>query len=247
MTRLRLRRRLLAWSAPAVVVALVVAYKLISVVIVGNMAAADLADRDANALRDDVGRLAFLDIAEPDKTAFWAANLAAAEGRLAEADSRFSELLAHSDLCSVRVNLELVRETDGDRVARAGDAAGAERRYREALAVVEQASLGCFEGNTDPDAERRTVRADAAARLAAKIDALHKAAQPAPPAPAPTSAPPPPPPPPPVDASAMLGTVNPDWLPGEGPPPELRLEPGVGNPLDRLQEALANSDAVVQR
>ena len=246
MRRLRRRRRLLVWSAPVVVISLVVAYKLISVVVVGNAAASELRDGDTDALRDDVGRLTFLNVVEPDKTAFWAANSAALEGNLADADVRFSELLARADVCPVRVNLELVRETDGDAAARSNDVARAERRYRDALAVVQQAQAGCFAGNADSDASRRAVRNDAAARLAAKISALHTP-QPAPAASAPDLPAPPPPPPPPVDASSALAGVDPDWLPGEGPPPTLRLEPGVGNPLDRLQEALANSDAAAGR
>ena len=247
-SRLRLRRRLLAWSAPVLVVALVVAYKLISVVVSGNGAASALTDRDVDALRDDVGTLEVFDVVESDKTAFWAANLAALEGGLAEADSRFSAMLTHTDVCPVRVNLELVRETDGDLAARGGDTRRAEQRYRDALAVVDGAPQGCFEGNGDPDADRRAVRNNADARLADKINALRTPLPPAPAAPAPVvPAPPPPPSPPPVDASAALAGVDPDWLPGEGPPPALRLEPGVGNPLDRLREALANSDAAAQR
>ena len=222
----------IARSGPCSSLCLVVAYKLISVVVSGQWAASALTNRDVDALRDDVGTLEVFDVVESDKTAFWAANLAALEGGLAEADSRFSAMLTHTDVCPVRVNLELVRETDGDLAARGGDTRRAEQRYRDALAVVDGAPQGCFEGNGDPDADRRAVRNNADARLADKINALRTPLPPAPAAPAPVvPAPAPPPSPPPVDASAALAGVDPDWLPGEGPPPALRLEPGeAGEP-----------------
>jgi hypothetical protein len=44
----------------------------------------------------------------------------------------------------------------------------------------------------------------------------------------------------------LHGEVNPDKLPGSGPARSLRLDPGRGNALDRLQEALANSDGAAQ-
>ncbi len=49
--RLRLRRRLLICTAPAVVIALLVAVKLISVVVAGNSAASAFANGDRNAVR----------------------------------------------------------------------------------------------------------------------------------------------------------------------------------------------------
>ena len=110
--RIRLRRRLLLFSAPVLIVALVAAVKLISVVIAGNSAVSNFADRDTGALRDDVDVLSILDVVEPDKTAFTAADLAAVDGRLEDAESRFDALLSDApQSCPLRINLELVRET----------------------------------------------------------------------------------------------------------------------------------------
>jgi hypothetical protein len=250
-SRVRLRRRLLLFSAPIVIVALVVAYKLISVVVAGNAATTDFTHRDVSALRDDLDTLQQLNVVEPDKTAFIAANVAALNGKLGEADSGFSTLLGKVDSsqsCPVRVNLELVRETDGDAAAKAGKADTAAQRYRDALKVVTEAPPACFAGNDDPDLERRAIRNDAEARLLDKLNSLHPPVASAP-APAPSGAPPPPPPPPPQPRpadTAFTPGVDPDGFPGDVKPPPLTLRPEIGPPLDRLQEALANADASLQ-
>jgi hypothetical protein len=247
-TRIRLRRRLMLFSAPIVVVALLAALKMISVVVAGNAAVSDFESHDIKALRGDVSTMALANIIAPENVSFAQGVLAAVEGNLGEADSRFGELLSQADAagsCPVRLNLELVRETQGDLSARSGRLEKAEERYTSALGVIKDAPAGCFGGNGDPDAERRAIRSDAAARLTDKIRALHAppARPPAPPPPAP------PPPPPPVGAGSGpggLADVGADRLPGTAAFPELRLDPGMGNPLDRLQEALANSDAAAQ-
>ncbi|HME49433.1 hypothetical protein [Mycobacterium sp.] len=240
--RRRLRRRLLLLSAPMVIVALLVACKMISVVVAGNAAVSDFGRHDVGALRDDISATSFLNVIAPDNAAFAKGDLAALDGTLSEADSRFGDLLSHTEAsrsCPVRVNAELVRETQGDLAVRDGKPDQAEQRYLAALALVRDAPVGCFDQNNDPDPARRAIRNDAAGRLADKIRALHAP----PPAPQPVAPPPPPPPPP----SAAVGPeINPDKLPGSGPAPELRLDPGAGNPLDRLQEALANSDSAGQ-
>ncbi|MBV9088514.1 MAG: hypothetical protein JO044_01200 [Mycobacteriaceae bacterium] len=245
-SRLRLRHRVLAASAPVVIVALLMAYKVISVVIGGNAAVSNFGRHNVGALRADVSALSFLNVIEPDNVAFARGDLAALDGKLSEADSRFSDLLSRTDAarsCPARINVELVRETQGDVAARDGKPDEAERRYLAALAVIKDAPAGCFQGNSDPDTGRRAVRNDAAARLADKIRALHT--PPPAPAPAPPAGPPPSPsaPGPAGSGPAGLGDVNPDRLPGNGPLPDLSLHPGTGNPVDRLQEALRNSDA----
>ena len=70
----------------------------------------------------------------------------------------------------MRVNLELVRETLGDRAAAAFDGS-AVGWYRSALAVVDDAPDGCFTGSTDADPDRRAVLDATVARLNDKIDA----------------------------------------------------------------------------
>jgi hypothetical protein len=232
-SRLRLRRRLLVFSAPVVIVALIAAVKMISVVVAGNSAVSHFTGGDVAALRDDVSALSILNVIEPAKAPFAAGALAVREGRLDEADARFTEALSRTEAaqsCPVRVNLELVRERQGDVDAWEGRPDQARERYTSALAIVEGAPADCFEGNTDPDADRRAIRNDAAARLAAKMAALG-AAPPAPPPPPPPPAPPPPPPPPLAPATPQP----------EAPQAPLRLEPGAGDPIEKLRQLLEDA------
>ncbi|WP_197520449.1 hypothetical protein, partial [Mycobacterium sp. E2479] len=190
--RLRLRRRLFIYSAPVVAAALLVAIKLFVVVLAGNSATHAFASGDATAVRRDAAILGVVNVVEPARAPFVAGTAAVLGGRLEDADARFTDAMARSDSvgsCPVRVNLELVRETQGDRAAAAGDRARADERYTSALAIVEAAPQGCFAGNTDPDPQRHAIRDEAANRLAAKRSALSAA---------PPTAPPPPPPSPPA-------------------------------------------------
>ncbi len=232
--RLRLRRRLLIYSSPVVAVALLVAIKLFSVVLVGNSTGRDFASGDGGAVRVDAAILGAINVVEPAKAPFAAGTAAVLDGRLYDADAHFTDALVRSDTvgsCPVRVNLELVRETQGDRAAAAGDRARADERYASALAVVDAAPRGCFAGNTDPDPQRHAIRDDAANRLADKRTRLGATppAPPPPPPPPPLAAPPPPPPP--------FATVTGD---GREIPPR-RLDPAGGDPLDKLQQVLQDA------
>jgi hypothetical protein len=229
--RLRLRRRLLIYSAPLIIVALLAGAKLISVVVVGNSAVSDFAGGDGNAVRGDAAVLGVANVVEPAKAPFAAGTAAVLDGRLDDADGNFADALARTDAarsCPVRVNLELVRETQGDRAASAGDRARAQERYTSALTIVGDAPQACFAGNSDPDPQRRAIRDDAANRLAAKRTGL-TAPPPALPPPPPPVAPPPPPPPPPL--------VAPDGR----EIPARQLDPGHGDPLDKLLQVLQDA------
>lgn len=231
-SRLRLRRRLLLFSAPIVLAALAVALKLIATVMAGNSAVANFADRDADALRTDVAVMNLLNIVEPAKAPFAAGTVAVLDDRLADADAHFSEALSRTapgDPCPVLVNLELVRERQGDVDAWENRPDTARERYLSALDLVEHAPDGCFANNSDPDPERRAVRHDTAARLQAKLAGL-TAAPPQPPAP--PAAPPPPP-----QAPAPAPTVPDPDMPRDA----LRLDPGAGDPLEKLQQVLRDA------
>jgi hypothetical protein len=230
--RLRRRRRLLVFSAPVAALLVVALLKLCSVVIAGGAAASDYAQRDAGALRGDVAMLNVLNVVEPARASFAAGDLAVLDGRLEDADTHFADALARTDpaeSCPARVNLELVRETLGDRAAGVLDVEAAVARYQSALAVVDDAPAGCFKANTDPDPGRRVVRDQAAGRLDDKIDAVRVAPPPPPP---PVAAPPPPPP-----AAPPVGSE-----PGEQDT-QLRLSPGTGDSLERLQQILRDAAA----
>ncbi len=224
--RSRLRRRLLVFSAPVVLVLIAVIIKSLSVVIAGDSAVSAYAERDNGGLRRAVDTLTVLNVIEPDKAYFAAGDLAVLDNGLEEADRQFSESLARTESCATRVNLELVRETLGDRSAAVFDGRTAVGHYLGARTVVEQAQQGCFAGNTDPDPQRRTLRNDALARLNQKIAAAQVAPPPPPPPPEATASPPPP---------TQSGGTSADTE------AQLRLEPGT--PLERLQQILRDAAA----
>ena len=225
-----LRVRLLVVSAPVSLVVVVALLKLWTVVVAGGSVATDFAERNTDALGRDVATLSTLDVVEPVRTRFTAGTLAVLEDRLPDADGQFAAALSQTgqaQSCPVRVNLELVRETLGDRAAEKFDGS-AIGWYRNALAVVNEAPDGCFTGSTDADPDRRAVLEATVARLNAKIDAV-------------SVPPPPPPPPPPV---APPSAPPPASAPGSAEPDaQLRLNPGLGDPLDRLQQILRDAAA----
>ena len=232
-SRLLLRRRLVLFSAPVMLIVLLAAVKMISVVVAGNSAVTNFTERDEEALGRDTSTLGVLNVLEPARAPFAAGTLAVLQGRLDEADRHFSDALARTsteDACPVLVNLELVRERQGDIDGWEGRSDDARERYRNALAVVEGAPGGCFANNNDPDPERRAVRNDSAARLAAKLAGVDNAPPPPPPAP------PPAPPPPPSAPPPVAGATDP-----EGEPGELRLNPGAGDPTDKLRQILQDA------
>jgi hypothetical protein len=215
-----LRRRLLVFSAPVAAVLIVAMVKLISVGVAGHSAAADFADGDAAALRGDVEVLNLLNVVEPDKAYFAAGALAVLDGRLQDADAQFSEALAHtepSQSCPVRINLRIIRETLGDKAIATFDGNSAVNHYLSALTIVKDAPTGCFGDDT-------------ASRLNGKIDAARVAPPPPPPAPPPVAVPPPPPSSPTDPTPRDQDT-------------RLRLNPGTGDPLDRLQQILRDAAA----
>lgn len=228
--RIRLRRRLLLGSAPVALAGVVIAVKLISVVVIGGSAQQHYAAGDIGALRQDVSLLRILDLVEPGTTAFAAGGLAVLEHRLDVADTEFSAALAHIDpgrSCPVRVNLSLVRERQGDIDAWEARPEVARQRYQSALSLIADAPAGCFDGNDDPDQERRAVREDADERITAKIAALGSVAPLAPPVPPPAAVPVAPPAPP---------VAAPDVT---GPTGERRLD--GGDPLEALRRLLRDA------
>ncbi len=227
---MRTRRRLLVLSAPVALVLVLAIVKIVSAVVAGNAAATAFADRDNDALRGAVDALNVVNIVEPAKASFAAGTLAVLENRIEDADREFSASLASSESCATRVNLEFVQETLGDRAFAALDGEEALARWVSARAVVAQAEAGCFAANNDDDLDRRALRNDAAPRLDAKIEAL-RGAPPLPPPPPPPAVGGAPPPPPASSASDPDADTS------------LRLNPGAGDPLDRLRQILQDAAA----
>lgn len=209
-----LRRRLLLYSAPVVLVVLILVVKLVSVVVAGNAALNHFSESDATALADDAGTLQTLNIIEPEKAHYVAGTAAVLRNRLDEADRQFSLALDrtdHDESCAVRINLALVRETRGDSAAAMFQAQAAAAHYLGAKKVIAGAPADC-------------VDAGAAARLDAKIAAV--------------TAPPPPPPPSPPPVPTPVAPA-----PGSAPTAEqdIELDPGQGDPLEKLQQILRDA------
>ncbi|BBX06948.1 hypothetical protein [Mycolicibacterium aichiense] len=212
----------MAFSAPVIVLLLLLAAKLIGVVMVGNSTIADFAAHDIDALHEDVARLQVFDVIEPGKSTFAAGDLAVLEGELDRAERQFADALnriSDGESCPVRINVELVRETMGDLATRAGNRERAQQSYTDALTVVQQAPGGCFAGNDDPNQDRRATRADSIPRLERKLANLQ--APPATPLPPPAQIGPQSPP------TSLTPTSVPP-LPGLGPPPEQGPGPSPG-------------------
>ncbi|TRW78229.1 hypothetical protein FK535_26080 [Mycolicibacterium sp. 018/SC-01/001] len=183
---------------------------------------AAFASQDVDALRASTETLRGYGVIGDGAAAFAEGDALVLEGRLDDAEKKFADALGRVDgdaECPVRVNLEFVRETLGDIGVNAGRVDDANSLYKNAIAVVDEAPAGCFEGNADPDEQRRALRSDAKARLERKIAVIN-----APPPPPPKTAPPvadQPPPPPGAPAGAPAG-------PPPGLPPIAQREPGQG-------------------
>jgi hypothetical protein len=238
--RARLRRRLYLVSAPVLVGLLAAAIKMISVGIVGNSAATDFAHHDMEALRHDVSMLNILDVVDPVKILFAGGDLYVLEGRLHDADDRFSQSLSRTgeaQSCPVRINLLLVRETLGDLATQAGNKGDAVRLYTTAIALADAAPQGCFAGNADSNEDRRAIREHAIARLQQKL-ALLQQPPPLPPPPAATATSQPPPTSlttltsaPPIPGLPPSSTPP---SPGPGPAPSTEPVPGPGPNMPQL-------------
>jgi hypothetical protein len=227
-----LRRRLLIFSAPVAVLLVLTVVKLASVGIAGRSAAADFAAGNADGLRSAVSALEVVNVIEPAKAHVASGALAVLDDRLQDADHEFSLALALTEpaqSCGVLVDLELVRETLGDRAVQRFDTTAAAIRYVDALRLVDGAPRGCFAGNADPDEQRRALRNDARRRLSDKIAAARTAAPPPPPV-SPPAAPPPATPPPPASAPDDRAA-------------RLRLDPSAGDPLEKLRQILRDAAA----
>jgi hypothetical protein len=229
--RLRLRRRLLMWSAVPALVALLVAAKLISVVVAGSAAQQHYAAGEAGALEDDVAVLRVFNVVEPANALFAAGALAVLDGRLDVADARFTDALSATDAaraCPVLVNLVLVRERRADIDAWEARLDSARAHYLSALELIAEAPADCFAGNDDPDPPRRAVRADSAPRIEAKLRNLGTGAALAAPAPPPVTAPAPPP------------VAAPD---PQDPAQPRQLDPTEGDPMEVLRRLLRDAAA----
>jgi len=153
--RRRLRRRLWGWSAPVVLVVLLVALKLLSLPAFAALAQWAYSDREFERAADLSAPLGVANVVEPwvhhsDRGAAYAQ-----VGVLEVARQEFTRALdlAPDDdrvSCVIRVDLVLTIEAQGDAALLDLRFADAQALYEQGLQVVEEAPEGCFEPPESP-------------------------------------------------------------------------------------------------
>ena len=154
--RLRLRRRLVLWSLPVVVLMLLVAVKLFATVALGDDALRSYTQGNITGTQDAAERLLVGNVIEPHKAPFALGDARVMAGDFDGARSAFEQALTLApkdsiESCQVRVNLVLSLEKLSTAATSAGRADQA-KAYADRLSeVVAQAPQGCFQGNAQDD------------------------------------------------------------------------------------------------
>jgi hypothetical protein len=156
----RRRRRLLLWSVPVILPALLVAGKLLSLpLFAGQASDAFAAGHGKDTVRAAQG-MGALNVVESWKAPFAKGDGQALAGDFAAARLEFAAALSQvsgPDACKVRVNLVLSVEQLGDAAEKAGDPASAAALFKDGKEVIAQAPQGCFvpqgEGNKNGEGE----------------------------------------------------------------------------------------------
>jgi tetratricopeptide (TPR) repeat protein len=154
----RTRRRMILFSLPVVLLALFVAWKLLSMPVLAQRGidAYDqgLFDRSVEASDS----LMFLNVAEPWIPYFNRGTAHAAGQAYSDATDDLAKALERAPQerrCEVRVNLALAWEMQGDSYFEAGYFAGAIKLYETAKAVIDAgADEGCFEQQPPEEEEQ---------------------------------------------------------------------------------------------
>lgn len=154
----RTRRRMLLFSLPVVLLALFVAWKLLSMSLFAGRAidAYDRGQFERSAEISDT--LMFLNVAEDWIPYFNRGTAHAAGEAYSQATDDLAKALERAPeawRCDVRVNLALAWELQGDAYFDAGYFAGAAKLYETAKAVLDAgADEGCFEQQPPPEEEQ---------------------------------------------------------------------------------------------
>lgn len=158
--RLRLRRRLVLWSLPVVLLLALLAAKLALMVALGDQAREAYAAGNITGVETAAARLGFLNVIEPYKAPFARGDASVLAQDYDGARAAFEEALALApagsrDACQVRVNLVLSIDKLGAAATDAGLADVAKADNDRVLALVAAAPQGCFEGDATSDEGRQ--------------------------------------------------------------------------------------------
>ena len=150
-----LRRRFWGWSAPAVLVVLLVAVKLLSLLLFAALSQWAYSDRAFERAAGLTAPLGVLNVVEPWVHHFDRGAAYAQVGVLEVARQEFTRALdlAPEDdrvSCVIRVDLVLTIEAQGDAAVLDLRFADAQALYEQGLQVVEEAPEGCFEPPSSP-------------------------------------------------------------------------------------------------
>lgn len=155
------RRRLLLWSAPVMLLAVLLAVKLLSLPLLAGQSATSFAANQGDGTLRAAHGLGTLNVVERYKAPFALGDGYVLKGDFAQARSSFAAALVlapAAESCKVRVNLVLSLERLGDARAEAGDPASALAFYQEGSAMVGDAPQGCFtpqgEGNGEGEGDK---------------------------------------------------------------------------------------------
>lgn len=154
--RRRLRRRLWAWSAPVVLVVLLVAAKLLSLPLFAALTQWAYAEREYELAADLAAPLGVANVVEPWVHHFDRGTAYAQVGVLEVARQEFTTALdlAPDDdrvSCVIRVDLVLTIEAQGDAAVTDLRFADAQALYEQGRQVVDEAPEGCFEPPGSPE------------------------------------------------------------------------------------------------
>jgi hypothetical protein len=174
--RLTLRRRLLLWSVPVLVLLAVLAVKLISVGILGDKLPSQFSAHDPAAMNSTLG---WLDVANIGgrgyKEQLAAGDMLMLDGKATEALDQFKQALdqagAGARACPSRANYALTAETLSDGALKVGHFFKA-RTLLEPAVTAADADKPCFATSTSPSPDIRTFISQTPDRLKAKLAAL---------------------------------------------------------------------------
>ncbi|MET4003734.1 hypothetical protein ABIB48_002469 [Arthrobacter sp. UYCu511] len=175
------RKKLLLWSAPAILVAAVVALKLLSLPLAAGQAGAAYGSSNADGTVHAGQAMGVLNLVERYKSHFAVGDGYVLRGDFERARKEFAtalELVPAKESCKVRVNLVLSLEKLGEEGQKAGDTARALEFFAQGSATVEQAPRDCFtpDSANNSDGEGDALR-DAAQRLEEKASASQDGGQ----------------------------------------------------------------------
>ncbi|PYI67485.1 hypothetical protein CVV68_10365 [Arthrobacter livingstonensis] len=155
------RRKLLLFSTPVLLLALLLACKLLSLPIFAGQAAHSFGLGNGDGTLRAARVMGAANVVERWKAPFAAGDGHVLRGEYPAARDEFAAALAlapEAAACKVRVNLVLTLEQLGDAAAKAGDPASAANHFRAGASEVAQAPRGCFipheGGNKDGEGDR---------------------------------------------------------------------------------------------